>query len=58
MAMYEVKKSYTDLEKGQYLKSGKRVEMTVKRAEYVNKKLKEHGVILERVKEEKVIECN
>nr|WP_265183198.1 iron-sulfur cluster assembly scaffold protein [Staphylococcus aureus] len=26
--------------------------MTVKRAEYVNKKLKEHGVILERVKEE------
>ncbi|HFF7811683.1 TPA: hypothetical protein ACGEW4_001917 [Staphylococcus aureus] len=45
MAMYEVKKSYTDLEKGQYLKSGKRVE-------YVNKKLKEHGVILERVKEE------
>ncbi|MDN8957708.1 hypothetical protein Q0P27_14195, partial [Staphylococcus aureus] len=22
MAMYEVKKSYTDLEKGQYLKSG------------------------------------
>ncbi len=33
MAMYEVKKSYTDLEKGQYLKSGKRVEMTVKRAE-------------------------
>ncbi|HDF3597111.1 TPA: hypothetical protein PIH26_002738 [Staphylococcus aureus] len=52
MAMYEVKKSYTDLEKGQYLKSGKRVEMTVKCAEYVNKKLKEHGIILERVKEE------
>ncbi|MRU71804.1 hypothetical protein [Staphylococcus aureus] len=52
MAMYEVKKSYTDLEKGQYLESGKHVEMTVKRADYVNKKLKEHGVILERVKEE------
>ncbi len=52
MAMYEVKQSYTDLEKGQYLKAGKRVEMTVKRADYVNKKLKENGVILERVKEE------
>ncbi|RZH79719.1 hypothetical protein EIG95_16320 [Staphylococcus aureus] len=52
MAMYEEKKAYTDLEKGEYLKSGKRVEMTVKRAEYVNKKLQEHGVTLERLKEE------
>ncbi|MGT0243970.1 hypothetical protein ACVNP1_07090 [Staphylococcus aureus] len=52
MAMYEVKKkNLYRLEKGQYLKSGKRVEL-IKRAEYVNKKSSEHGVILERVKEE------
>lgn len=58
MVMYEVKKFYIDLEKGQYLKLGKCVEMIVKCVEYVNKKLKEYGVIFERVKEEQVIECN
>ncbi|WP_149806633.1 hypothetical protein [Salmonella enterica] len=49
MAMYEVKKSDTDLEKAQYIKSGKRLEMSVIRGEEVNKKLKEQGIIMERL---------
>lgn len=52
MAKFEVKVSYTDLEKEEYLEKGKVTEMTVKRANYVNKKLEQHGVILERIKDE------
>lgn len=53
MAEFKVLKTYNDKELNRKLEQGEEVEMAVKRAEYVNKKLAElnhGGPFLERIK--------
>lgn len=52
MAEYRVLQTYKDTELKKVLNSGERVEMTVKRANYVNKKNKYGIKFLERIEEE------
>ncbi|MEP9851537.1 hypothetical protein ABDK10_02450 [Staphylococcus aureus] len=49
MAKFKVKHSYQDYDKNKYLKKNSEVEMTVKRSEEVNEKLKSLGTVLERI---------
>ena len=52
MAEYRVLQTYKDTELKKVLNSGERVEMTVERANYVNKKNKYGIKFLERIEEE------
>ncbi len=52
MAKFRVVHSYHDKELKQDLRSGETVEMTVKRADYVNSNNKNKVKMLERVQEE------
>lgn len=55
MAKFKVLKKYKDKELNRVLSPGEKVEMTVKRSEEVNAKLKEHGgPFLERIQEKKL----
>lgn len=49
MDKFKACKMYKDLDMKKVVNKGEVLEMTVKRANEVNKKLKEHGTILERV---------
>ncbi|WP_239740536.1 MULTISPECIES: hypothetical protein [unclassified Mammaliicoccus] len=49
MAKFKALLKYKDLEVGNVVEIGEELEMTVKRANEVNKKLEVHGKILERV---------
>lgn len=49
MAKFKALLKYKDLEVGKLVEPEEELEMTVKRANEINKKLKEHGHVLERI---------
>lgn len=53
MAKFKVLLKYKDIEVGKVVESQEELEMTVKRANEINNKLKEHGTVLERIDEVK-----
>ncbi|WP_239705771.1 MULTISPECIES: hypothetical protein [unclassified Mammaliicoccus] len=53
MVKFKALVKYKDLEMDKVVEVDDELEMTVKRANEINKKLKEHGKVLERVEESK-----
>ncbi len=53
MAKYKVNKGFTDKETKQSHVKGDEIDITVKRGDEINEKLKKHGTIVQRVHETK-----